>query len=685
MRRLALLPLLIAAGLGHGAEGMWTLDRLPLEALQREHGFAPDAAWIERTMKASVRLAGGCSGSFVSPDGLVMTNHHCIVDCLSGLSSADENLSQDGFLARERSDERQCPAMELNRLESIVDVSERIANATAGKSGEAYAAAKRAEQAKIAAECVGSDSATVRCDVVDLYQGGLQHLYRYRRFADARLVFAPEFDAGFFGGDPDNFEYPRYNLDFALLRAYEDGKPVTTPEHFRFRPEGAEAGELVMVTGHPGSTQRGLTVAQLETLRQGALMRRLLYLAEIRGLLQQYGAEDAERARWAQDDLFSVENSLKALRGRLQALLDPSVFEAKRAEEAELRDFAKAEPARSKAVGDPWAEVEEAENVWRRIEARHAMIEGGQGFQSSLFTQARRLLRGAEERSKPDGERLREFSEAGLPRLAQQVASTAPIHPEFESVKLAWSLTKLREALGADDPFVRRVLGNQSPRSVAERAVSGSRLADPEVRRALWEGGAKALADFQDPMIDLARLVDPEARTLRKQVENEVQAVQNRAAERIARLRFERHGTAVYPDATFSLRLSYGRIEGWEENGRRIAPFTDMAGLYARATGAPPYALPARWLDRKDALDLSTRMNQVSSNDIIGGNSGSPLIDAQGRIVGLIFDGNIHSLGGAYWYDARLNRAVSVHSAAMLHALEKVYEAGWLARELRGE
>ncbi len=682
MRLIAASIALAIASPSFAAEGMWTLDNLPKAQMQAEFNFTPTEAWVQKVMRSSVRLAGGCSGSFISGDGLVLTNHHCIVGCIGDLSSADEDLMQDGFLAKTRAEERQCPNFEINRLESISDVSGRIREATKGLSGEAFANAKRAAQSAIESECVGEDRTKVRCDVVDLYQGGVQHLYRYTRFQDVRLAFAPEFAAGFFGGDPDNFNFPRYNLDMGLLRVYEDGKPVELEDFFPLNPDGAAEGELVMITGHPGSTQRLLTVAQLEALRDKSLIERLLSLAEMRGVLLQFGALGEEQARQAQNDLFGVENSFKALRGRQSTLNDPAVFEAKRKDEESLKAFVAADPKLSEEIGDPWTAIAEATRISREIETAFNMLEGAGGFRTGYFGLARTLVRGADERAKPNAERLREFGEAGLPRVEQGLFAERPLYPDFEIVKLGWSLSKLREELGADHPVVRQVLGKDSPQQLAERVIRGTKLGDVAVRRALWEGGAEAIATSDDPMIALARAVDPASRELRARYEREVQAVTQQAAEKIARARFAQLGTGVYPDATFSLRLSYGAVQGWEWGGETVPSMTYIRGLYERATGAEPYKLAPSWESSREKLDLDLPMNFVSTNDIIGGNSGSPVINAKAEVVGLVFDGNIHSLGGAFWYDARINRAVSVHSAAMIEALRKVYAADHLADEI---
>ncbi len=671
-----LLSLALFAGPVLAAEGMWTFDNLPRAALAQQYGFEPDARWVERAMQASVRLASGCSGSFVSPDGLVLTNAHCVLHCAQELSSAQSDHVNQGFVARARSAELRCPAEELNRLDAIEDVTPRIRKVTDGLSGQAFVDAKNAEIARIEADCVGDAGATRRCDVVELYSGGRYHLYRYRRFQDVRLVFSPEYRIGFFGGDPDNFNFPRYNLDMGLLRAYEDGKPVSTPAHFPIKREGAKAGELTMVTGHPGSTDRQLTVAQLERLRDVDLIERLAYFSERRALLWQFSRQGEEAARQAQSDLTYTENGLKVIRGELEALLQPTLMAQKRSDEAALRQSA------GELATDPWGAIAQAQQAYRDLRTPYQLFEGRRGFYSEHFRIARHLVRAAEERAKPNAERLPEYQEASLPRLLQTLMSAAPVYPDYEKTKLAWSLTKLREQLGPDDALVKLVLGRESPEALANRLVDGSRLADVAERQRLWDGGFEAVSNSTDPFIQLVRAVDVPARELRKRYESEVEAVESKHAAAIAQARFALHGTTVYPDATFTLRLSYGEVRGWREKGRTIEPFTRIGGAFERATGADPFALPASWLKAKDRLDLRTPFNFVTTNDITGGNSGSPIINRSGEVVGLAFDGNIHSLGGSFGYDETLNRCVGVHSAAILEALDTVYGAGELVKEM---
>jgi len=663
-------------------EGMWTPDNLPVAQLQAKYGFTPTAEWTTHAQHAALRLAGGCSGSFVSPNGLVLTNHHCVNSCVQQLSTADKDFIKSGFLAKEEKDEIKCPEIELNRLDTIADVTARVKQATAGKSGEAYSKADKAIKSEIEKECVAEDSASTRCDVVDLYHGGVYALYKYHRYQDVRLVFAPEFEMAFFGGDPDNFNFPRYDLDMGMLRAWEGGKPATVADYFPFSKDGAADGEMVVTIGNPGGTDRQLTIAELESARDLDLIARLLLLAEQRGMIEQFRSESPEHWRIGQHDLFSVENSFKALRGRLLALQDPAVFALKRKQEAELRAFVDADPARKAKAGGAWDAIARAMDTYRTIETRYKYVEAHRGFFSEYYAHARTLVRGTIERSKPNAERLREYTDSKLPSVTQQLLSSAPIYPDYEQVTLGWSLTKLREALGTDDAFVRQVLGNDAPDAVARRLVAATKLGDPAVRKALWDGGAEAVAKSDDPFIVLARAVDPEARAIRKRYENEVEAIVDKNSELIAAARFEKYGTSAYPDATFTQRFSFGEVRGWDEKGTAVPPFTDIAGTFAHATGAYPFALPASWLAAKDRLDLRKRMNLATTNDIIGGNSGSPLVNARGEIVGLVFDGNIHSLGGNYWYDERLNRTVSVHSGAILEALGKVYGADRLVREL---
>jgi hypothetical protein len=683
LRSVALSLLIASSGFAIADEGMWTFDNLPREQMKSKYSFAAEPQWVEHVMRAAVNI-GGCSASFVSAQGLVMTNHHCITGCLQQLSSAKKNYLQDGFLARKTEEELSCPTTEVSRLEQITDVTAEVVAATKGLSGEAYKNALNGINAKIAAACVGDKRATVRCTVVSLYQGGQHHLYRYDRYSDVRLVWAPEDTSPSFGGDPDNFNFPRFGLDAAMLRAYENGKPAVVKHFFPFSPSGAKAGELVFTAGNPGRTSRLLTVAQLETVRDVKLIANMRRGYELRGVLTQYRKLGVEEARVARNDLNGVENGLKVFTGQLAALQSPDLMARKRAEEAQLKAFAAKSPNFKDAVG-AWDAIAAAQAVYREIENEYEHIEGGRGFNSRYFVLARTIWRGSLERTKPDTERLPEFSSTRMPQVERQIASPAPFSADFEKLKLAHSLTKMRELLGTDDPFVVKMLGKESPEQVAKRLVDGTKLADPAYRKALWSGDRSAIVAADDTFIELVRDIDAAAMAIRKRYDNEVTAVEQKNAEIIAKARFAMLGSKTYPDATGTLRLSYGAVEGWTERGKPVTPFTDFAGAFNRHTGAAPYALPASWLTSKEKIQLATTLNFVTTNDIIGGNSGSPMINRKAEIVGLAFDGNKHTHSGAYWFDQERNRTVGVTSDGILEALKNVYGATELLTEIRGK
>lgn len=686
MLGIALTSLLVAgAGTAMADEGMWTLDHLPTKQMQQRYGFTPSQQWIDLVQHAALRLAEGCSGSFVSANGLVMTNHHCANMCLSQLSKGHEDYMSNGYIALKQEDEPKCPDVELNQLQSITDVTAQVNAATAGKSGAERVKAERAIDSKLEQSCVNGDAKTWRCDVITLYNGGRYALYKYRRYQDVRLVFAPEQSIAFFGGDPDNFNFPRYDLDVAFFRAYVDNKPASTPQFFKFSTQGPKAGDMTFVIGNPGQTQRGIPWTQLAAMRDYRLVPFFGFLSELRGVLWQYGRAGAEQTKEAQDLRFGLENTIKVFNGWLQTLADDNFVDQKKKQDASLRAWMAATPERRAKYGDPWADLERAQLRSKDLRARFDMLENGAGFAgrfTQLFGYARTLVRAAAERNKPDGERLPDFREANLPAVQHTLESDVPVYPRFEQTMLSWSLEKFRQVLGADDPTVHEVLGKQSPDDLAQHLVGGTKLADPAVRKQLWDGGEKAIAASNDPMIQLARQIDPESRKIRKAYEDEVTAPTDKADETIAKARFDHEGMSSYPDATFTLRLSYGKVVGWNENGAPVPPFTYIGGLYKRATGADPFKLPDSWIKAQSNLDAATPMNFVTDNDIIGGNSGSAVIDREGHAVGLIFDGNIHSLGGDFVYDGGTNRAVAVDTAVLVEAVRKVYNLPRLADEL---
>ncbi len=669
------LPLLRTA---MADEGMWTHDNFPAGQVRQQHGVDITPAWLEHVRLATVRLAG-CTASFVSPDGLLLTNHHCVSSCVAQLSTADEDLLRDGFLAASRNEELRCLTQRADVLMKVEDITAQVNAATAGLDDRAANEARKQVLTRLEKAC--EQAAPVReprrCESVALYGGGQHFLYHYKRYEDVRLVFAPEAAIGAFGGDPDNFQFPRWTLDMGLLRAYENGLPARTPDYLSINWNGPAEGEPVFVSGHPGTTQRLLTVAELESHRR-ILPLWLQRASELRGRYIQFSKTGPEAARIVKDPLASVENRIKVRRRMLDALLDPALLEEKRAAEQKLR-AATHLPA---GKPDPWQEIERAMAREQELYLPYTFLEEAAGFDSTLFGYARSLVRAAAERSKPNEQRLREYVDTALPQLEQRLLAAVPVYAQREQLTLSFGLERMREFLGPDHPLVRNLLAELTPDELARGLVSQSRLADPDERRRLWDGGQAAIEASDDLMIRIARLVDGPARAVRRQYEDEVEAVVDAATATIAAARFAALGTSVYPDATFSLRLNVGTVRGWTEGGEDIAPFTTLRRAYERATGAEPFLLPRSWLAMRDRLDLDTRMNLVTTNDIIGGNSGSPLLNARGEVVGLVFDGNIHSISGAYWFDAARNRAVAVHPAIMRMALTEVYGASAIAKEL---
>lgn len=661
-------------------EGMWTFDNFPAERMREEMGWAPDQAWLDRTMAGTARMPG-CSASNVSEAGLVLTNHHCVISCVTALSTTDNNYIVDGFMAQAREQELRCPNMSIDVLTAISDVTGAIEAATAGVTPETFARARDAEFARLTRECT---TATTRCEVVTLYQGGRYALYQYRTYDDVRLVFAPEHQMAAFGGDPDNFNFPRYCLDFSFLRLYENGAPAATPNHLDMRFTPLAEDEVVLIAGNPGRTSRLRTTAELAFERDTNLPWQIASLSELRGRLIAYSALGPDQSRIASSALQSVQNSFKGLSGRRQALADPAGFARVAEREADLRQRVRRNRAATREVAGAWEEIERAQSVYRGMFYQYQYLEQRAGERSLLFQWARDLVRGAEERQKPDGQRLARYADARLPAVAQSLRASRPVTPEFEEIFLSFWLSKTREHLTVDDPITRRILGSESPEALAER-LSQSRLADPRYRMELWEGGAAAIAQSDDPMIEFVRSWDAEARAVRERFVTEVEGPVARAQERIARARFRAFGEALYPDATFSPRLTYGRVIGWSEpSGRVVGPFTYTEGLYERATGHEPFVLSQRWIDARGRLDPRAIFNATTSTDVIGGNSGGPLLDRAGDVIGAVFDGNIHLLGGEYFYDGDLNRSVIVTSTIIRTALSDVYGMNALVAELEG-
>jgi hypothetical protein len=688
---LCCLSVLIATA-SHADEGMWLFNNPPVKLLQEKYHFQPTAAWLEHVQKSSVRFDNGGSGSFVSPDGLVMTNHHVGADCLGKISTKDRNYLATGFEAKANVDEPKCEDLELNVLMSIEDVTARVAGAV--QPGMDSASAEKARRAEInTIEKDSRDKTGLRSDVVTLYNGGQYHLYRYKRYTDVRLVFAPQKSIAFFGGDTDNFEYPRYDLDICFFRVYENDKPVHVDNYLKWSESGAAEGELIFVSGHPGRTERADTVAHLLYQRDYAVPSVLNLLRRREVLLDNYSERSAENARRAEDDLFGIKNSRKAYLGMLAGLQDPAILGKKRDSEKELRDAVSKDPKLSQSYGDGWEQVAATIKALIKIRDEYNLFGIGpqrraQSFNSDLFDIAIKLVRLAEETSKPNGERLREYSEAGLDSLKLQLFSDAPIYEDLETVQLADSLGMMAEVMGEENETVQLVLAGKSPRDRAAELIRGTALKDVAVRKRLADGGLKAIQESNDPMIQLARLIDPESRKIRQMFEQQVDEPQRQAYGKIANARFAVYGSSVYPDATFTLRLAFGEAKGYTEAGQQIPWATTLGGTYERSAAhdnKEPFELPKIWNERKSRVALSTPFNFVSTADIIGGNSGSPVINRQGELVGIIFDGNIESLVFDYTYTDQVARAVAVHSAGILEALQNIYQANRLVMELTGK
>ena len=654
-------------------EGMWTFDAFPAAKMKATYGWAPDQAWLDKVRSAAVRLTGGCSASFVSDQGLILTNHHCVVDCLQNLSTASNDLVANGFNAATRERERKCPGQQAEVVTSITDVTPAVKSAVGALLGEAAVKARDAKIAEIEkAGC--TDTATTRCQVVKLYGGGEYKLYKYRKYSDVRVVWAPEFQAAFFGGDPDNFNFPRYALDAAFLRAYEGGKPVATPAHLQFDPRAPVDGEVTFVVGNPGSTQRLFTLDQLAVQREVALPVTIQTYSELRGRLINAMESSPTKAREGGDTLFGLENSLKVYMGRAKALNDPAFMKTLIDAETAL----KATAAKNPAIGDPWAQIAQADRAYRDIYLPYRFTTP----RGELYSYAIELVRAAEERAKPNGERLPEYTESRLPLLEKQVLDPKPVYPWLEEMMLEWSLSKAREYLGADDPDTKLLLGKESPEQLASRLVAGSKLADPAYRKALWDGGLAAIQASKDPMILYALKLDPRQRQLQQAYDERYDAPVTAAQAKLAAARFDAYGNSVYPDATFTLRISYGQVKGWVERGQQVPTRTTIGGAFERATGAQPFKLAKAFVTNEPRIDKATVYDFVTTNDIIGGNSGSPVIDRNGTVIGAAFDGNIHSLGGNYGYDPVLNRTVVVSMAAVQEALKHIYPAPALLAEL---
>lgn len=661
-------------------EGMWTLHDFPSARVKEKYAVDIDSSWLDSVQRSTVRLDGGCTGSFSSANGLVLTNNHCVWGCIRNLSTDENNLSDKGFFAAAAEDELQCPGYRISVLHDARDITDEVHAVTAGKPEKEANEARKALLSRLEAEC--ESSGQLSCESVDLYHGGQYFLYKYYRYEDVRLVFAPELAIAGFGGDPDNFNFPRWNLDMSFLRVYENGKPAETPNFLRWHAAGADAGEPVFVSGHPGSTDRLITVSELVQLRNQYLPLQLILYSEFRGRMLEWAQSGEEAARQVQQRRLGIENAVKVWKNQLSSLLNQEQMARKAAAEEELKAAVAASPELSAKYGNAWQDVDRAIDAYEDFFLPYRFIEYGQGFRGELIFFARTLLRGTREVTKPNEERLRTFRDTALPGIEQRLFSDTSVSNAYNEMQLAWSFQKLQEWLGPDNEVVKLVLGNEDPRALATRLVRGSRMGDAAYRKELWQGGVAAVEASNDPMLELARKIEPYAMALRRRYDETVEAPLKQASEQIAKARFAVLGKNVYPDATFTLRVTYGAVDGWLEKGEQVAPFTQMGRTFERATGNDPFRLPDSWLEARDRIDPATRYNFASTTDIIGGNSGSPVINANAELVGLAFDGNIHSIAGDFWFDERVNRTVSVHVSAMLEALKNIYGTQRLLDEL---
>lgn len=672
-----------AAPFLHAEEGMWTFDNLPLKLLKAKYNFVPTQEWLDHLRLSSVRLNDGGSGSFVSANGLLLTNHHVARGQLQKESTAEHDYLRDGFYAATPDQEMKSPDLEVDVLVGMKNVTERVHNAAKGITNDAQAL--KARDAEIAAiEKENKDKTGLRSDVISLYQGGEYWLYEYKEYTDVRLVFAPEQQAAFYGGDPDNFTYPRYDIDMALFRVYDNGKPLHTENFLKWSARGAAPGELVFISGNPGSTDRDDTLSELLVERDVVDPAVTEYLQHRLETAQSFAAQGPEQARLVGSTIWGLQNSLKAYQGRTEALADKAILTKKEAEEADFRAKVAANPEWQKEYGDAWDTIAKVEDQVKP-EVKGQILRR---TDSRLFGIALEIVQYVAEIKKPDGDRLPQYHEAGLQSLKFEMMSPAPIPPATEKLYMASALKLAQEKLGKDDAFVQAILRGGDADTVANSLVDGTKLGDPATRKALIDGGEAAVAASTDPMIEAARRVDPIVRATNKRLRDTYSSVLTPAGEKLGKARFLVYGKDAYPDATFTLRLSYGTVTGYPYNGTIAPPFTTFYGLYDRAasfSNKPPFDLTPKEAAARDRLDLATPLNFVCTGDIIGGNSGSPVVNRAGELVGLVFDGNIESMAGDFVYDGSKNRTVAVHSAGMIEALRKIYGAGALADELEGK
>jgi hypothetical protein len=685
MRRPLIFALLLSVSFGASSiaaradEGMWTFDAVPVAAIGQAYGYSPSPAFLDTLRLSALRLGDGCTASFVSPHGLIMTSHHCVADCVALASTPQMNYVELGFTASDESSERTCPNFEVDQLVRIEDVTRQMSVYLSGSSGQPQAAALAAAEATAIRSC--GNNAAVKCEIVSLYGGAVYDLYHYRRYTDLRLVFAPEFAIAQFGGDAAIFDFPRYDFDIGFLRAYERGRPVSSPDYLHWSSVGTQAGSLVFAAANPGPTQRRLTMAELDFERRYRYPVEIPQLAEYRGILEEFGTRGVDDGREATGPLYAVQNALRAKLGEQRTLEDPQFTALRSDEEMRLRRSVAANPALQTSDGSAWDDLAALQTLRAHLYPGYAAVQG-ETFDSGLLGVARTLVRVAAERAKPESERLPEYNDASLIGLRAQLAEPLSNDADIEEVTLAFSLTKLRDTLGASDPLVQSFLDKDSPLGLAHRLVSGTKLGETAVRLALFDGGKAAIDASTDPMIAYAKYVDEDIRTVGKDYQTRIVLPTLAATRRIANARYAVYGSSVDPDGTYTLRLGYGTVAGFDANGTPVKPYTTFGGLFDGATASPPYALPASWLAAKASLDLATPMNVATTIDSGGGDSGRPLVDRDGHVAGLISGGNSFSLGTVFGFNPDLDRAVALDSRGILAGLDKVYHAERIVSEI---